>query len=139
MRTPITKQDLSLKRKYLREENKKWPADLTPIPPDMWPRSNNASVEQRRINALRSRDFLVQVFMDRDHVRMTINRTELDSDGDWKAGITWDELMTLKGQAGFADRWAVEVFPPQSEVVNVANMRHLWILDGEPAFGWRKS
>lgn len=39
---------------------------------------------------------------------------------------------------GLADSWAVEVFPADADVVNVANMRHLWILPDAPAFAWRK-
>lgn len=35
-------------------------------------------------------------------------------------------------------RWAVECYPPQRYVQNVANMRHLWILDNEPRFGWKQ-
>jgi hypothetical protein len=32
------------------------------------------------------------------------------------------------------------VFPPDTDVVNVANMRHLWILaPGTLAFAWRAS
>lgn len=29
-------------------------------------------------------------------------------------------------------------YPPQRYVQNVANMRHLWILDNEPRFGWKQ-
>lgn len=43
-------------------------------------------------------------------------------------GITWDDLQWLKAAVGFGDREAVEVFPRDCDVVNVANMRHLWVL-----------
>lgn len=33
---------------------------------------------------------------------------------------------------------AGEVFPAESDVVNVANMRHLWLLREPPPFGWRR-
>lgn len=56
----------------------------------------------------------------------------------YRDGITWDDLMQVKRDVGFANEWAVEVFPADAEVVNVANMRHLWILPQAPAFAWRK-
>lgn len=41
--------------------------------------------------------------------------------------ITWDELQAIKEWL-FAGRIALEVYPPQSKVVDVANMRWLWVL-----------
>jgi hypothetical protein len=29
------------------------------------------------------------------------------------------------------------VYPPVDEIVNVANMRHLWLLDEAPPYAWR--
>jgi hypothetical protein len=84
----------------------------------------------------RSRDFLVQLF-DEAGGRLSICRARLAANGQrWADGITWDELMEVKAGVGFGDRWAVEVFPPDAAVVDVANMRHLWILDGVPPYGW---
>lgn len=84
-----------------------------------------------------SRDFLVALYSDEGRDRLTINRTTMDrTTGRWVDGITWDEIQDLKRQAGFGDRWAVEVYPPESEVVDAANMRHLWLLDTPPSVGW---
>lgn len=47
---------------------------------------------------------------------------------DGSDGITWDDLQWIKRAAGYGDREAVEVYPLDDDVVNVANMRHLWIL-----------
>jgi len=45
--------------------------------------------------------------------------------------MSWTEVW-----ATFTDRypgrWAVQVFPPKDEVVDEANIYHLFILDGEP-------
>ncbi len=119
-------------RKYLRAENKQFSATMASI-----------SIEQRPggpFAAWRSRDFLCSACSDQGFVRLSINRTDIDLDtGDWIAGISWDELMTIKEQCGLGEFWAVEVYPPASEIVNVTNMRHLWLLkDGEPAFGWKR-
>lgn len=92
------------------------------------------------VRAWGSRDFLVVLYDDQDHDRLTINRTSRDSNtGRWVDGIAWDELMDMKDQAGFGDRWAVEIYPPELEVINDANMRHLWLLSEPPACGWHTS
>ncbi len=96
------------------------------------------SSETNPIRALASRFFFVQVYRDNGFVRLSINRTELDNDGNWRADITWDELMRCKIEAGYGDKWAVEVYPPTEAVVNVANMRHLFLLDEAPEFAWKK-
>lgn len=83
----------------------------------------------------RSRDYLVQVYVSDGDIRISACRTELDSEGYWKDGISWEELQRIKNECGFADKCAVEIYPPEADVVNVANMRHLWIY--EPPFMWR--
>ena len=42
--------------------------------------------------------------------------------------ITWDELQALKNEHFGADAVAIEVYPPNSHVVNSLPMRHLWKL-----------
>lgn len=96
------------------------------------------SSETNPIRALGSRFFFVQVYRDNGFIRLSINRSELDNDGNWRADITWDELMRCKIEAGYGDKWAVEVYPPTEAVVNVANMRHLFLLDEAPEFAWKK-
>lgn len=87
--------------------------------------------------AWRNADHLVQLFDDSGHQRLTINRAQLAPNGQrWADGYSWDELMVIKRLVGFGDRWAVEVYPPEAHVVDVANMRHLWLID-EPPYGWR--
>lgn len=85
----------------------------------------------------RSRDFLVQLFRDGTAVRITVNRTHQPNGIDWADGITWDELQAIKHEIGHGDEWAAELFPPDDRVINVSNMRHLWLLDEPPAFGWQ--
>lgn len=52
--------------------------------------------------------------------------------------ISWEDLQAVKAAVGFGDRWAVEIYPPEADVVDVAPMRHLWILEHAPDFAWRK-
>jgi hypothetical protein len=127
---------LKAKRTHLKEENRKYGPTLVPIPPSQWPVLLRTA-ERPPIYIWRSREFLVQFFAEPNCAgRLSINRTEINSDGGWKDGITWNELQELKKQAGFADCWAIEFFPPEDDVVNVANIRHVWLLDKLLPFGW---
>lgn len=115
------------------QDNKRYPKHLVGMPREVWPYYPIALVA-----VWRSCDFLVQVFEPRDGgQRLTINRLRV-MNGQWLPDITWDELQRLKSEAGFSDRWAVEIFPPDEELVNVSNMRHLWLLPDRPTFAWYK-
>lgn len=89
------------------------------------------------IKAWASRHFLAQLFVDKGNLRLSICRTEIQNDGNWKDGITWDELQRVKTACGYGDDWAVEIYPPDANVINVANIRHLWILPTAPEYGWK--
>lgn len=121
-------------RRQLERDNAKLPATLAKIPRHEWP---NPSAPQ--LEVWRSRDFLVQVFTGSGpcKCRLSINRTTLDKAGRWVEGISWDELQRLKRECGFANFDAVEVYPRDRDVVNVANMRHLWVLHEPLPFAWR--
>ncbi len=67
--------------------------------------------------------------------RLTVNRRELEADGGWKDGITWDELQGLKNECGYGNHDALEVYPRDANLVNVSSMRHLWILKDPLNFG----
>lgn len=88
----------------------------------------------------RNNRFMVQVYVENVQVtRLSICRTEINAAGDFPDKVSWDELQGIKDQLGYQEQWAVEVYPPTSDIVNVANMRHLWVLKGiVPGFGWSK-
>ncbi len=48
--------------------------------------------------------------------------------------ILWWEKQLIKDQLGFADRYAIEVFPPTASIVDEANMFHLFILPADVVF-----
>ena len=125
------------RRALEREQHKfvsQFPKQLEPIPPAFWPKDR---IEPNRIAVWRSRDFLVQVFCEANQImRLSVCRTKLDGTR-WQDGITWDELQQIKKEVGMGDKFAVEIYPADADVVNVANMRHLWILPEAPAFAWR--
>lgn len=119
-------------------ENARWPDRLTPIPKSVWPQAYREASEAPA-EVWRSRDYLVQVYQEAApvHVRLSICRTRLSGDR-WADNIPWDDLQRLKAECGFEDWDAVEVYPPAGDVVNVANLRHLWILEDRLAFAWRR-
>jgi hypothetical protein len=88
----------------------------------------------------RSREFLAQVFEKANGVqRISINRAAIDVDnGRWVDGISWDDIQRIKAEMGFGGQDAVEIYPPDRDKVDVANMRHLWILDDPLPYAWRK-
>lgn len=91
------------------------------------------------VKAWRSREFLVQEFaaLPDGVFRLSVNRTHVDPGSlRWVDGITWDDLQRLKREAGYGDREAVEIYPPDGCVVDVANIRHLWILPDRMPFSW---
>lgn len=120
-------------RRQLARDNAKQPDALTEVPRDAWP--DDPPVGLFRV--YRSKRFLVQHFIvDHAVARLSISRTNIDGDR-WQDGITWDELQQIKRECGFGDLDAVEVFPADRDVVNVANMRHLWIMERPLLFAWR--
>jgi len=122
-------------RRALARENAKRPTTLVEIPRSEWP---NPGAPQLRV--LRSRDYLVQVFGAPQPAvaRLSICRTEHDG-RRWLDGIPWDDLQRLKAEAGFAHLDAVEIYPRACDVVNVANMRHLWVMHAPLSFAWRRA
>lgn len=121
-------KELRMMRSYLEQQNREYPLHLVEVPKEKWP-NPHPSEKSTRINVWRSRWFLVQVIEENGRIRLSVNRTKLKSNGQWEDGITWDELQRLKRECGFGMLTAYEVYPPDMEIVNVANIRHLWICD----------
>ena len=86
----------------------------------------------------KSKSFLVQHFQEKNgFIRISINRTEHDN-GIWNDKISWDDLQAIKNAVGYFDFDALEIYPAQKDVVNVANLRHLWVSPTELNITWRK-
>ena len=122
-------------RRQLERNNAKLPERLQEIPRDQWPANAPPSI----IRVFRSRDYLVQEYREPNPLvisRLSICRTTI-SGNRWKDGITWDELQRIKNEVGYGDADAVEIYPADDDVVNVANMRHLWVMDARIPFAWR--
>lgn len=125
---------LSIAKAIIRRGNCALSDDFVEIPKETWP----AGSDPTRFAVYRSKRFLVQVFNERDGiVRLSICRAALDASGEWLARITWEELQTIKNAVGYEDSDAVEVYPRTQDVVNVSNMRHLWVMPEPLRFAWR--
>ena len=120
-------------RRQLARENARQPERMTRVPRRDWPAATPPGI----VDVWRSREFLAQLCGHEALPRLSVARTSLTGDR-WTDGITWDELQRVKRECGFGARWAVECYPADGDVVDVANMRHLWLLDEPPAFGWRR-
>lgn len=127
---------LQEQRRFLKRENAKFPFVLVEIPREKWEKVAPSTT----VRVLRSRDFLVQVH-ETGHdrcLRLSVCRTDIQVGGRWKDGISWDDLQRLKREAGYADRDAVEIYPADNDVVNVANMRHIFLTPEPIPFAWRR-
>ncbi|HKY81686.1 MAG TPA: hypothetical protein VJM09_09455 [Sphingobium sp.] len=123
--------------KMMEQENKLYPATaFVDVPRVEWP----ANPPSGLIRALRSRDFMVQVYEEEGGIlRLSVHRCAYDgATGRWKDGISWDDLQHIKTLVGYGNMPAVEIYPPIADEVNVANIRHLFILPKAPAFMWTK-
>lgn len=122
-------------RRVMKKQANQRPRNLVEVPRDMWPRDNDGD----RFKVWLSSGYLVQAFHQADGViRLSVNRTTLNANG-WDDNLSWDELQHIKTECGYGDRVAIEIYPDESNLVNVANIRHLWILQEAPVFMWRKS
>lgn len=113
------------------------PDRLTELPREDWPDDPPTGARSRRVRAWVSKAYIVQEYEDGDAPRrLSISRTAVARDGRWVDGITWDEIQAIKAAVGYGDRSAIEIYPPDAHVVNVANVRHIWIV-ADPGWMWR--
>lgn len=121
--------------RFLKQENRKYPNTLIMLPRESWPENQRQS---KIMEVWRSSKFLVQVYYEADGIeRLSIQTTRLKDNGEFEDNIPWEVLQKLKKECGRGDKEAVEIFPCDKDVVNVANMRHLWILTKKLDFTWR--
>jgi hypothetical protein len=133
------RQLTSMLDKHLRleVENARFGDEFVVIDVTVEQRSKHTA-RSRLERAVRNKHYLVQIFADNGYTRLSICRTSLQCDGvRWADGITWDELMAVKTAVGYGSAWCVEAYPPDDCVVNVANIRHLFVVP-EPEWAWKR-
>lgn len=122
----------------MREKSRRYGQTLERIPEEAWPDSVRFT-DHRVTEVWRSRHFLLIAWQQGDYERLTINRAALvpGSSIRFTDAITWDDLQRLKAECGRGDCWAVELFPADAHLVNVQNMRHLFVLREAPDYAWK--
>ena len=87
-----------------------------------------------------SNELLVQLYKESDDLyRMTVSNKEYTLDKGhpiWKDGISWEDLMAVKKEIGMDAWWGLEAYPPEEFMVNVANMRHIFLQRDKPLWAW---
>lgn len=123
----------------LHRRNKTYPDVLTDVPQEEWPQIPEwIATGSVVVRVKRSKRFLAMEWREtNDAVRISVMRTEYGPDRLPLEGIGWDDLQLIKAQMNYAHLCAVEIYPPESEVVNVANMRHIWLCN-LPGFMWKR-
>jgi len=127
------------RRRQIAEQHKyadSLPEDLTLARSD--PEAIKDASGARPFAIYRSRYYLVQMFAEADPniIRLSICRSKIGQDGRWLDGLSWDELQSIKSAVGYGDFQAFEVYPADSKVIDVANMRHLWVMQQPIPLGW---
>jgi hypothetical protein len=120
-------------RRYVNKQNAKMPNVLTEVARENWP-----SAPSNLLRVWRSRFFLVQEYQETHPdiaVRLTVSKTTFDGKR-FADGITFEELQKAKTECGYGHHEAVEIYPRDLDVVNVAPMRHLWVMRDRLGFGW---
>lgn len=136
-----SRNERRIMRKHVEKSSRRWPAHLVQIPREQVEEIERETPQSRpRLEVWRSRDYLVQVFQEeRGILRMSVNRSRFIVHANrWDDGLTWDELQRCKREIGRGEVYAIEIYPRDVDIVNVANMRHLWLLPEPLNIGWFK-
>ena len=134
----MNREQRRAQNRRLAKENLAWPEGLVEWPRSEWPVSSDTAGAPAKV--WRSRLYLVQQYpaVAPALCRLSINIASRPGER-WADGITWKQLQQIKRQVGYCGFDAVEVYPDDDDVVDVANMRHLWILEPDSLpFAWRK-
>ena len=130
------KEDFKKLTEVMRKESANYTTEFVRIPSEEW-----VDPPVGLVMVWRNNRYLVQVYAQNDClVRLSICQAKLNADGSrWLDGLTWEDLQWVKNSVGFANNCAVEIFPPKKDVVDVANMRHLFVFEKPLACMWVKS
>jgi hypothetical protein len=139
----LSRSERRARASYLRKAAAARPARMTEIPRARWPVHylNDPSAPTKVYESSR---YLAQLYdagglEGRAAMRLSICRVTLKDDGRWEEDLQWSELMQVKRECDFGDWYAMEVYPADADIVDVANMRHLWILATPLSIGWFRS
>lgn len=87
------------------------------------------------------RKYLVPIFrkvassdlkVDQETIKTSIGTVKhLRIKGHGQRNLSWEEMQEIKDREAGKEALAIEVFPPHNEIVNVHNVRHLWVIPKE--------
>ena len=125
-------------RRQVVRDNVKLSDEFKTIPRETWPLLPPGF--RIPIQVWRNNQYLVQVYEEKGaaEIRLSIIRSVMIEDGEWQDGLSWEVMQKIKSDIGYGDAFAVEIYPPNEDVVNVANMRHLWLMKNPPDMGWKR-
>lgn len=116
-------------------QNRVYGREMVPVPPAEWPPI--LAITCRVVRVWRSRDYLAVLYGEPSgQLRLSVNSTRRNAQGEWKDGITWDELWRVKNECLGREVWCAEAYPAESCIVREHNIRHLFVLDGKPDWAW---
>jgi len=126
-----------VQKKHIKSLNK-YSDNLEPISLEDYNNQSSEKLPNNLIKAYVSKKYLVQLYQEKNKpLRISISRNTIDVAMKWHDGITWDEIQSIKNEIGFEDHDCVEVYPAQKNIVDVANMRHIWVMDELLLFSWK--
>jgi hypothetical protein len=140
----VSRADRKVLVAAMREQRKAWPEQLAEVPREQWPPRRSPASEYP-LAVWRSRHYLAVVYPAPIYMagprgiqtrRLSVNRVTLRGDGRWDENIPWDDLQRCKRETGHGDWYGLEVYPRDRDIVNDANMRHLWLLAEPLEIGW---
>lgn len=126
--------------RHYQKHGLQYPQEMTLVEPDSY---TDIWRDKLLVMVFVSRKFLVQVYAEPQEdvfetvYRLSVNRVKRNQHG-WAQDITWKELQQVKRELGYGDWYAIEIYPRDKDVVNVANMRHLWLFEKPLPYGWTK-
>jgi len=125
----------------MRKQAAAWPLHLVEIPESEWPPRRSLSEVDYPNAVWRSRSYLVTRYAEPSFKgievrRLSVNRVTIGDDGHWNQNIPWEDLQRCKRETGHGDWYGVEIYPRDRDLVNVSNMRHLWLLAEPLGIGW---
>ena len=120
-------------KKVIAENNRKYTDKFVEIPRE---ELDDKSFPPKR--ACRNNRYMAYLYEDytNGYLRLCVQRTTINDDGTYEDGISWDKIQEIKRLVGFGDWWGLEVFPADDHLINVSNIRHIWLFKERPSFAW---
>lgn len=120
-------------KKAIAENNKRYTETFVELPREEF---ENYSFPPER--TWRNKNYLASLYKDyaNGNLRLSVQRATIKDDGSYEDGISWDKIQEIKRLVGFGDWWGLEVFPADDQLVNVSNIRHVWLFKERPPFAW---